>query len=513
MAPGGSDAQPVSQQPTSSSILSGKLKDMMQSLPAGGKGEVQSIQDYIEEYSILPLVKGMVRALLDSKPRDPVHFLIGHLKKQVPPGAGDTAILCEAPEALQKRPRFCTEEVLQEAMRDYANMPGLGEAGSSASGFDPSSSELPDLKKHKCVGAVVLRNEPELWDMLKAVRTKHGISLGHCIKPAMDVHGHAMIKTGGVCAGDAESYEAFQAFFDPMLRKLHSTYTTDMQHPASDWKGEAEAGEWRCSKDLPSLGNNIIHVRLRLGRNLADLPFTTGLSATQRQEVEQRLVAGLLKLEAKLDGNYYPLRASATYPGRPQGMTEAEEKRLQEAGVLLLPPTSALVLASSAGRNWPHARGVFTSRSGQLTAWVNSEEDHLCLFLKLPGDSLAEAYADLCKAEAQLHHGVAGSGGFAHSRKLGYLSAFPENLGTNLRVEVSVRLPLLGAAPVFRSECKRLGLRPHRNPQVGEDVWVVSNNTMLGSSERQQVALVAKGVQELLQMEADLSRNKCLSEH
>ena len=51
----------------------------------------------------------------------------------------------------------------------------------------------------------------------------------------------------------------------------------------------------------------ILSTRIRVGRNLADVPLGPGITKAQRKDVEQR-VSGVLKgLTGELQGSYYDL--------------------------------------------------------------------------------------------------------------------------------------------------------------------------------------------------------------
>ena len=46
--------------------------------------------------------------------------------------------------------------------------------------------ELPDLSKHSNFLTDVLKEKPELYKKLKDLKTKSGVTLGHCIKTGID---------------------------------------------------------------------------------------------------------------------------------------------------------------------------------------------------------------------------------------------------------------------------------------------------------------------------------------
>merc|ERR1712032_1462832 len=78
-------------------------------------------------------------------------------------------------------------------------------------------------------------------------------------------------------------------------------------------------------------------------------------------------------------------------------------------------------------------------------------------------------------------------------------------IGTGLHVEASVRLPLLGQEKDFKAMCRDLGLQAKRTTDMDEEgIYDVSNVDRLGSSEVEQVNVVARGVRQLLAAEQEL---------
>ena len=58
--------------------------------------------------------------------------------------------------------------------------------------------------------------------------------------------------------------------------------------------------------------------RIRVGRNLADYPLGTAVTAVQRKEIESKVVSVLNNFTGELKGKYYSLGS----------MTEAEKNQL-----------------------------------------------------------------------------------------------------------------------------------------------------------------------------------------
>ena len=53
-------------------------------------------------------------------------------------------------------------------------------------------------------------------------------------------------------------------------------------------------------------GKYIVSTRIRVGRNVDNMPLGPAISKIQRDEVESSVVDGLYTLEGELAGHYYP---------------------------------------------------------------------------------------------------------------------------------------------------------------------------------------------------------------
>merc|ERR1712072_43641 len=84
--------------------------------------------------------------------------------------------------------------------------------------------KMPDLSKHSNFMAEHLVAHPEVYDKLKNMKTKGGVTLAHCMKTGVDNPGHPHIKTVVLVACDEESYETFAELFDPVTMARHGGY-------------------------------------------------------------------------------------------------------------------------------------------------------------------------------------------------------------------------------------------------------------------------------------------------
>ena len=107
--------------------------------------------------------------------------------------------------------------------------------------------QMPDFTGYGNHMAEVLMQRPELYDQLKGLKTSNGVTLGMCIKTGVDNPGHPHIKTVGMTAGDAESYEVFAPLFGPVISARHSGYPEDAKQPTNlDISQLSEIGRASC---------------------------------------------------------------------------------------------------------------------------------------------------------------------------------------------------------------------------------------------------------------------------
>ncbi|CAK0812403.1 unnamed protein product [Prorocentrum cordatum] len=395
-------------------------------------------------------------------------------------------------------------EVLREGPPVPAPLPAEAAGAGPAAGGGLAEA-LPDLAGKHSMAADVLRADPGIYERLKTQKTAMGVSLTTCIKSCLENSGHPMIKTIGAVAGDDLCYSTFKDFFDPVIKLRHPGWDSCAAHPTDlDWsKVSGEPLD-------PDEAGRVVSVRARIARNLQGIRMPPACSLEERREVE-RVVAQSLRT---MPGEYFPLRGSSSYPPKPEGMSAADEERLEAEHLLFDEPDSQVLLSSGFGRDWPDARGVFVGEDRQLLVWVN-ESDHLRMQAMQGGSDLKAVFGRLCELLAGTEVALKATGhSFAKSSNLGFLGACPSNLGTCLAASAIIRIPLLSAEPQFRAICRQLRLQAHLGIggglTVAEGVWEVLNSDRLGCSEVEQVNTVISGCRALLSAESRLARGEAL---
>ena len=257
----------------------------------------------------------------------------------------------------------------------------------------------------------------DVWDACKDKKDKYGYTFQQCI-----FSGCKMVNSGiGVYAGCHEGYYTFAPLFDKIIQQYHGHSPTDKHISNMDHR------QLRCP-DFPADEDAMINsTRIRVGRNLADYPLGTAITAQQRREVESKVVSVLEKFTGELQGKYYSLAT----------MTDAEKKQLI-ADHFLFKGGDEYLQSCGLEREWPEARGIFHNDNKTFLVWVN-EEDQLRIISMQQGSNIRQVFERLSIAAAKIEEKAK----FANDEHLGYITSCPTNLGTGMRASVHIKLPKL----------------------------------------------------------------------
>ena len=331
--------------------------------------------------------------------------------------------------------------------------------------------------EHKSLMAKYLTKE--IFDQLKNVTTGNGFSLNNAINSGV-VNPESSI---GVYAGDAESYSCFSALFEPIIQEYHGfsskqLHTTDLDPQKIP------------SQELDPEHDYIVSTRIRVGRNLAEMPLGPAITKEQRDQVEANVIAALAHLSGSFAGCYYPLTA----------MNAKVQKQLISDHFLFKEGDKYLE-AAGLNRDWPAGRGIYHNQQKTFLVWVN-EEDQLRIISMQKGGDIHQVFALLTQALTELEQHL----NFLFSDRLGYISSCPTNLGTAMRASVHIKLPYLSqnrAELNAITEQYHLQIRgvngEHSHSEGG--IFDISNLRRLGVSEVQCVQDLYSGVVALIAKE------------
>lgn len=320
---------------------------------------------------------------------------------------------------------------------------------------------------------------PEIFDALKDKKTSNGYTLAQAINS-----GVKNIDSGiGVYAGDEETYALFSPLFDPIIEEYHGFTPTDKH------QSNLNPADLHAPNPDPD-GAFIVSTRIRVGRNLEDMPLGPAITKTQRNEIEARIVERLQKLEGELAGQYYPLL----------GMTQEVQDNLIKDH-FLFKEGDRFLAATGLNRDWPEGRGIYHNNEKTFLVWVN-EEDQLRIISMQQGGDIKEVFTRLVNAIQQIETKVA----FSFNEHLGYITSCPTNLGTAMRASVHIALPKLSKnmaafkAITDKHHLQIRGIHGEHSKSEG-DVYDVSNRRRLGITEVRAVQDMYDGVVALIETE------------
>jgi creatine kinase/arginine kinase len=323
---------------------------------------------------------------------------------------------------------------------------------------------------------------PEVFEELKDKTTSNGFTLKQAINS-----GVMNIDSGiGVYAGDEESYSTFAPLFDKIIEDYHGFGTEDKH------QSNLNPDDLNAPNPDPD-GEFIVSTRIRVGRNVANLPLGPAISKEQRDLVESSVVEGLNTLEGELEGSYHPLLGMSK---------EVQDELIKDH--FLFKEGDRFLDAVGLNRNWPEGRGIYHNREKTFLVWVN-EEDQLRIISMQMGGDIKEVFTRLVNAIKSIESKVQ----FSYNDHIGYITSCPTNLGTAMRASVHIAVPNLAKdMEVFKAITDKFYLQirgihgEHSESEGG--VYDISNRRRLGITEVQAVQDMHDGVVALIEAEKAL---------
>jgi len=323
----------------------------------------------------------------------------------------------------------------------------------------------------------------EVFEELKNKTTSNGFTLEQAINSGVQ-----NLDSGiGVYAGDQESYTTFGPLLDPIIEEYHG-FTKSDSH-----KSNLNPDDLNAPNPDPE-GKYIVSTRIRVGRNMDNMPLGPAISKEQRDQVEASVVEGLATLQGELSGNYYPLL----------GMSKEVQDNLIKDH-FLFKEGDRFLDAVGLNRNWPEGRGIYHNDDKTFLVWVN-EEDQLRIISMQQGGDIKEVFTRLVNAIKGIETKVP----FSYSEHLGFITSCPTNLGTAMRASVHIALPNLAKdmdafkAITDKHHLQIRGIHGEHSESEG-GVYDISNRRRLGITEVEAVQDMYDGVVALIDAEKALS--------
>ena len=233
----------------------------------------------------------------------------------------------------------------------------------------------------------------------------------------------------------------------------------------------------------------VVSTRIRLARNLSDIPFPNRMTVAQKLELSDKVCEIAKKI---MDFQRIDMK----------NLTQIQAVSLVEQHLV-----SPEFITDTEGKT------LLLSNDKSVSIMIN-EEDHLRIQVIKGGLSLTQAYAIADELDNKLSEKL----NFAFSEKLGYLTQCPTNLGTGMRASLMLHLPALKksrALSKIASNLSKLGLTirgiyGENSDSVG-DMYQLSNQVSLGISERAAIDNLQNIASQLVSQEIK-ARDRMLSD-
>ena len=222
--------------------------------------------------------------------------------------------------------------------------------------------------------------------------------------------------------------------------------------------------------------------RVRLARNLANTPFPGWAKKSVRVETFKYIRDNVLQVGSMKD----------SFDTGMDKLTTLDKQILVERH---------FISREHAAKNT--GSGLVLSQDESISVMIN-EEDHLRMQALLPGLQISNAWTAIDQFDTQLEHGL----DFAYSKKRGYLTACPTNLGTGIRVSAMLHLPGLVLSEQVNQiiqAVNKLGLAVRglygEGTEALGNVFQVSNQMTLGETESDIVERLNKVLLQIVDHE------------
>lgn len=210
-----------------------------------------------------------------------------------------------------------------------------------------------------------------------------------------------------------------------------------------------------------------VSTRVRLARNLSDIPFPSRMSEAQAEELKNRVKRAICESNT-------PFAKTLKYID----MSTVPEN---EIGAMV---ERHIISPEFADRTV--GRAIILSEDECISIMIG-EEDHVRIQVVLSGLRLEEAYDIAERIDSLLYDSLH----FAFDENLGFLTECPTNLGTGLRASVMLHLPVCaanGEISALSDTVSKIGFTVRGMYGEGSkalaELYQISNQITLGISEK-----------------------------
>lgn len=238
--------------------------------------------------------------------------------------------------------------------------------------------------------------------------------------------------------------------------------------------------------------NVVISSRIRLARNLKDIPFPNKLSENDAKDIVKKVEDAFYSVPY-MEEQY---KTIYLWQSDDTSNTGCLEKHLISKKLINNKNKAAFILGND-----------------ETVSIMLNEEDHIRLQSITGGLKLKEAYDYINKSDDLLEEKL----DYAFDEKLGYLTSCPTNLGTGLRASVMIHLPALTMNKEIAGLLNGLtqvgmtirGLFGEGSQGEG-NIYQISNQVTLGLSEEEILTNLTGVINQIINQER-LTRDRILS--
>lgn len=230
----------------------------------------------------------------------------------------------------------------------------------------------------------------------------------------------------------------------------------------------------------------VITSRIRLARNIKDKIMPTLMEEKQAKEVRDMVYQSITNSNSTIAHQFQLLEMDKL---------PLLEKQVLVEKHLISPDLTQTKLGA-----------VLLQENEQVSIMIN-EEDHLRIQCILPGFQLNRVWNIANKIDDLLEENLP----FAFDKQWGYLTACPTNIGTGMRASAMVHLPchvLTGQINDLMQAITKVGLTIRglygEGSQSMGDLFQISNEITLGSSEKEIISKLHSVVKESIKRERTL---------
>ena len=227
----------------------------------------------------------------------------------------------------------------------------------------------------------------------------------------------------------------------------------------------------------------VVSSRVRLARNLKGVPFPGHAKKQDRVRSYETLLPAVSTI---------PQMGQTPFADSMDNLTQLDKQLLVERHLI-----SREHAAKSSGS------GLVMNKEEYLSVMIN-EEDHLRMQSLRPGLQLRQAWIAIDALDTDLDNKLE----FAYSKRFGFLTACPTNLGTGIRVSAMLHLPGLVLSEQINQiiqAVNKLGLAVRglygEGTEALGNIFQVSNQMTLGESENEIVERINKVLLQIIEHE------------